>query len=100
MTVKELKKIINSLPEDNLEVRVEIQEDGMGTAYPLSIVHYERGRIYLVGGDHEKDGLWEVGTIIYPREEEPKPAPRINNSVNIGGQMVRKMIEFYEGKRR
>lgn len=100
MTVKELKRIVNSLPEDNLEVRVEIQEDGMGTTYPLSIVHYERGKIYLLGGDHEKDGQWEVGTVIRPREVEPNPTPRINGSVGIGGQMVRRMIEAYEGKRR
>ena len=31
---------------------------------------------------------------------EAHPSPRINNSVGIGGQMVRKMIEAYEGKRR
>lgn len=100
MTVKELKRIVNSLPEDNLEVRVEIQEDGMGTTYPLSIVHYERGKIYLLGGDHEKDGLWEVGTVVRPREIEPKPTPRVATCGNIGGQMVRRMIEAYEGKRR
>ena len=100
MTVKELKRIVNSLTEDNLEVRVEIQEDGMGTAYPLSIVHYERGKIYLLGGDHEKDGLWEVGTVVRPREIEPKPTPRVATCGSIGGLMVRKMIEAYEGKRK
>lgn len=100
MTVKELKRIVNSLPEDNLEVRVEIQEDGMGTAYPLSIIHYERGKIYLLGGDHEEDGLWEVGTVIRPREIEPKPTPYVATRGSIGGQMVRKMIEAYEGKRK
>lgn len=100
MTVKELKRIINSLPEDNLEVRVEIQEDGMGTTYPLSIVHYERGRIYLLGGDHEKDGQWEVGTIINPRETKPEPNPRIATCGNIGGQMVQAMINASIGRRR
>ena len=93
MTVKELKAIVNALPEDNLEVRVEIQEDGMGTAYPLSIVHYERGRIYLLGGDHEKDGAWEVGTVFNPRV---KPATKSETPCSVGGLMVRKMIEAYE----
>lgn len=88
MTVKELKRIVNSLPEDNLEVRVEIQEDGMGTTYPLSIIHYERGRIYLLGGDHKKDGLWEVGTIICPREIKPEPIPRITTCGSIAQGMI------------
>ena len=100
MTVKELKRIVNSLPEDNLEVRVEIQEDGMGTVYPLSVVHYERGKIYLLGGDHEKDGLWEVGTIIRPREIEASPAPRVATCGNIGGQMVQAMINASIGRRK
>ena len=31
---------------------------------------------------------------------EANPTPRINNANGIGGQMVRKMIEAYEGKRK
>ena len=31
---------------------------------------------------------------------EANPSPRINNPVGVGEQMVRKMIEAYEGKMR
>lgn len=99
MTVKELKIIVNSLPENDLGVRVEIQEDGMGTTYPLSVVHYDGGKIYLLGGDHEKDGQWEVGTIVRPRELEANPTPRIATCGSIGGQMVQAMINASIGRR-
>ena len=33
-------------------------------------------------------------------DESREPQPRINNSVGVGGQMVCRMIEAYEGKRR
>ena len=64
MTVKELKDTLNNIENENLEVRVEIQEDGMGTAYPLALVHYDYGKIYLLGGDHKNINEFEVGFII------------------------------------
>ena len=33
-------------------------------------------------------------------EEPPKPTPRIATAGSIGGQMVRAMIDAYEGRRR
>ena len=42
----------------------------------------------------------EVFSEIMQRGEVAEPQPRINGSVGVGGQMVRKMIEAYEGKRR
>lgn len=36
----------------------------MGTAYPLALVHYDYGKIYLLGGDHKNINEFEVGFII------------------------------------
>jgi hypothetical protein len=67
MKVKELKEIINALSDfgdDELEVKLEIAQDGFVERHNLCVVHWDCGKIYLLGGDHEKDGLWEVGQII------------------------------------
>ena len=49
-----------------------------------------------------KRDLEELRSLINFRleDEQPNPRPRIDGSVGIGGQMVRRMIDAYEGKRR
>jgi hypothetical protein len=69
MTVKELKELLNLIPNENLEVKVEIQEGDFGTNYSLELVHYDYGKIYLLGGDHHEDGLWECGIKVQDLEE-------------------------------
>lgn len=69
MTVKDLKELLTLIPNQDLEVKVEIQEDGFGTTYPLEIVHCDYGKIYLLGGDHHDDGLWECGIKVQDLEE-------------------------------
>lgn len=68
MTVKELKELLTLIPNGNLEVKVEIQEDGFGTSYPLEIVHYDYGKIYLLGGNHE-DNPFECGIKVQDLEK-------------------------------
>ena len=50
--------------------------------------------------EKKQGNIREVYTEIMRRGETVEPQPRINGSVGVGGQMVRKMIEAYEGKRR
>lgn len=69
MKVKELRELLTLIPNEDLEVKVEIQEDGFGTTYPLDIVHYDYGKIYLLGGDHHEDGLWECGIKVQDLEK-------------------------------
>lgn len=69
MTVKELKELLTLIPNENLEVKVEIQENGFGTTYPLEIVHYDYGKIYLLGGDHHEDDPFEYGIKVQDLEE-------------------------------
>lgn len=45
-------------------------------------------------------GLVELRKEIDRVLDEPKPQPRVATCGNIGGQMARRMIEAYEGKRR
>lgn len=68
---------------------------------------YDKNYPYTIIGDWEQEmscnrkDLIELKSEIERVLDHPRePQPRINGSVGIGGQMVRRMIEAYEGKRR
>lgn len=74
---------------------MHIEKNNHDNNYPYTIVgDWEQeiscDRKGLIALKHEIDRVLDE-----PRE----PQPRINGSVSIGGQMVRRMIEAYEGKR-
>ena len=50
--------------------------------------------------EKKQGNIREAHNEIMKRGESAEPQPRINGSVGIGGQMVLRMIEAYEGKRR
>lgn len=50
--------------------------------------------------EKKQGNIREVYSEIMRRGEAAEPQPRIATCGNIGGQMVRKMIEAYEGKRK
>lgn len=68
MKVKELKTLLSYIDDDEREVKVEIQEDGMGIFYPLSIVHLDGQSIFLLGGDKTDLNEFEVGVPIETKD--------------------------------
>ena len=75
---------------------MRIEKHNHDKNYPYTLVgdwgqEMSCSREDLIALKHEIDRVLDQ-----PRE----PQPRINGSVGIGGQMVRRMIEAYEGKRR
>ena len=69
--------------------------------------NHDKNYPYTIIGDWEEEICCDRKGLIALKQEIDRvldgprePQPRINGSVGIGGLMVRRMIEAYEGKRR